>query len=93
MLVPFVEGQSSHLTDILLVLYKMGFQVLTVVKMSMTVFWVVMLCGLVVGTNVSDEHTASIFKAEVLHYVLNARATDYPFVVYLMKMCQLCSVA
>jgi hypothetical protein len=41
------------------------FVVLTVLKMSVVVFWVVTLCGLVgsVGCNVS-EHTACIFSPE-----------------------------
>jgi predicted permease len=40
----------------------MGFEVLTAMSMSMMVFWVVSPCGLV--TNVSEEHSASIFRAE-----------------------------
>jgi hypothetical protein len=41
-----------------------GSEVLTAVKMSMLVFWVVMPCGLEVDTNTSEEHTASIFRAD-----------------------------
>jgi hypothetical protein len=40
------------------------FEVLTAVKMSMAVFWTVMLFGLPVGTSVLEEHTASIFSTE-----------------------------
>jgi hypothetical protein len=55
------------------------------VKMPMAVFRVVAQCGPVVGTSVKEEHTASIVMAEVLNYVLNARATDFLCVVYLDK--------
>jgi hypothetical protein len=43
---------------------RMRFEVLTEVKMSMLVFWVVTQCELVaqISTNVSKEHTASIFS-------------------------------
>jgi flagellar biosynthesis protein FliQ len=41
-------------------------QTLTAVKISMLVFSVVMLCSLVVGVSVSEEHTASNFRAETL---------------------------
>jgi hypothetical protein len=41
----------------------MRFEVLSAVKLSMLVFWVVTLCGLVGRvTNVSEEHTASMFR-------------------------------
>jgi hypothetical protein len=39
-------------------------KVLTAVKMSMFVFWVVTPCGLVGRCNVSEEHTASILNPE-----------------------------
>jgi hypothetical protein len=39
----------------------MRFEVLTAAKMSLVVFWVVTPCGLLVGTDVSEEPTASIF--------------------------------
>jgi hypothetical protein len=34
-------------------------EVQTMMKMLMLIFWVVMLFGLIVDTNVSDNHTAS----------------------------------
>jgi hypothetical protein len=40
------------------------FEVLTAVKMSMLVFWVVTLCGLVGRYQRFGEQTASIFRAE-----------------------------
>jgi hypothetical protein len=43
----------------------MEFKVLTAVKISLVVFSVVTLCGIVVVSNVSEDHSASIFKAEV----------------------------
>jgi hypothetical protein len=42
----------------------MKFEVLTAVKMSMLVFWVVMPCGLVGRYKLLEEHTASNFRAE-----------------------------
>jgi hypothetical protein len=39
--------------------------VLTALKTSVVVFGAMALCGFPVGTNVSEEHTASIFRAEV----------------------------
>lgn len=38
-------------------------EVLTAEKIQMLVFWVVMPCRIAGDTNVSDEHTASIFRA------------------------------
>jgi hypothetical protein len=40
-------------------------ETLTAVKMSMLVFWVLTQRGLVGRSNVSEENTASIFRAEV----------------------------
>jgi hypothetical protein len=34
-------------------------------RFEISIFWVVTPCGLVVDTNVSEKHTASIFRAEV----------------------------
>jgi hypothetical protein len=42
----------------------MIFEVLTVVKKSVLVFWVVMWCGLQVNTNFLEEHTTSILRVE-----------------------------
>jgi hypothetical protein len=39
------------------------FEVLMAVKMSMLFFWVATPCGHV-DTNVSEEHIASVFRAE-----------------------------
>jgi hypothetical protein len=41
----------------------MRFEVLTVVKMSVLFVWVLTPCGLE-DTNVSEEHTSSIVRAE-----------------------------
>jgi hypothetical protein len=41
------------------------FEVLTVVKLPMVVFSNVKQCGRYVGTSISEEHNASIFKAEI----------------------------
>jgi hypothetical protein len=41
----------------------LGFVIIKMMKMSMLIFWIVQPCGLV-GTNVSEEHTASIFKTK-----------------------------
>jgi hypothetical protein len=38
------------------------FEFLTVVKMSMVVFWVMMSCALVCGYQCFGDHTASIFS-------------------------------
>lgn len=35
------------------------------VKIHIVVFLVTRLCRLIVGANVSEEHTASLFRAEV----------------------------
>jgi hypothetical protein len=40
------------------------FEVLTVVKMTMLLFWDMTPCGLVGDTDVSEKHTVSIFRAE-----------------------------
>jgi hypothetical protein len=40
----------------------MRLEVLTAVKMSMVVFWVVTQCGLVGDTDVSEKCTTSIFR-------------------------------
>jgi hypothetical protein len=42
----------------------MRVEVLMAVKMSMLVFWVVFCMDLYVDTNVSEEHTASIFELQ-----------------------------
>jgi hypothetical protein len=45
--------------------YTMRFEMFKAVTLSMLVFWVLTPCGLVlVDTNVSEEHIASIFRAE-----------------------------
>jgi hypothetical protein len=41
------------------------FEILTAAKMTMLVFWVVTPCGLLVDTNVSEEHTAPTFRADI----------------------------
>jgi hypothetical protein len=40
-------------------------EVLVVVKMSVFVFWAVMLCGLVDRQNISEEHTAFILALKI----------------------------
>jgi hypothetical protein len=46
----------------------MRFEVPTAVKMSMVIFWVVAPIELYVSTNVSEDHTASIFRADHHHH-------------------------
>jgi hypothetical protein len=41
-----------------------GLTVVTVVKISMSLFWVVTLCRLVGRYKRSEEHTLSIFRVE-----------------------------
>jgi hypothetical protein len=41
-------------------------EVLTAMKMAMLVFWVATQCGLAIHSDVSEEHSASIFSAEGL---------------------------
>jgi hypothetical protein len=45
----------------------MRFEVLTVVKMSVLVFWVVTLCGLVGGHQFSSEMLVSTYKSSQCH--------------------------
>jgi hypothetical protein len=52
-------------------------EVLMVVKIMMMVFWVVTPCGLVGGTSVSEEHTASIFISEDVGSMLLQNADTY----------------
>jgi hypothetical protein len=35
----------------------------------MLVFWIVTPCGLLVETNVSEQHTASIYKAKTFFFL------------------------
>jgi hypothetical protein len=48
----------------------MSSEVLADVRMSMLIFWVVTPSDLHVDTNVSEEHTASIFKAKNVGNIL-----------------------
>jgi hypothetical protein len=43
---------------------KIKFEVLKAAKMLMLIIWVVPPCGFVVKTNVSEEHTATSFRAK-----------------------------
>jgi hypothetical protein len=43
----------------------MRFEVITAVKMSILVFWVVTPCRLYEDTNVSEKHNVSIFRAKI----------------------------
>jgi hypothetical protein len=78
-----------QLTDLLRI------KVFTVVKMLMLAFWIVMPCGIAEDTSVSEEHTASICKAEVgiclqVHMVLLFRRPTwtcglvFPINVYIL---------
>jgi hypothetical protein len=69
----------------------MKFEVLTMVKMSMVVFWVVMMCGLIDEYHRFKKHTTSIFKAYFHRWmqVLQPQSSDNSYAhrqhVYLNK--------
>jgi hypothetical protein len=50
----------------------MRFEVVTAVKMPVFIFWAVTLCG----TNVSEEHTASILRAYLCPHGIMSQKTN-----------------
>jgi hypothetical protein len=56
------------------------FEVFTAVTIDILVFWVIILCNVVVGTNDTEEHIASIFRINYMVSQLSKR--EYYLLVF-----------